>query len=69
MFIAGGIKDIEDVRFIWKFEKAVPKLGSCFWKGRLSGGQLMAESVQFQDGLVPTIVFEKGVVKGLVYLN
>ena len=38
VIIAGGITNIDDVEFIWGFDKCVPQLGSAIWKRKIQIG-------------------------------
>lgn len=38
IIVAGGITTVDDLRFLWSFDRVVPQLGSAIWKGTLTPG-------------------------------
>ena len=38
IIIAGGISSVDDLEFLWSFDKCVPQLGSAIWKRKISLG-------------------------------
>ena len=41
VIIAGGISSMEDLEFIWGFNKTVPQLGSAIWKNKIAVSKLL----------------------------
>lgn len=72
VIIAGGITSMDDLEFLWGFEKCVPQLGSAIWKGKIKLGEIYKALVSYdKNGLVPAVIrtSPNGHVAGLVYLN
>lgn len=71
IIIAGGISSIDDMEFLWSFDKVIPQLGSAIWKNKISLGELYTSMAKFDsNGLLPAIIQDKyGIVKGLVYMD
>jgi phosphoribosylformimino-5-aminoimidazole carboxamide ribonucleotide (ProFAR) isomerase len=47
IIIAGGITSIDDLKFLWSFDRVVPQLGSAIWKGRITPGAILAEAANY----------------------
>lgn len=71
IIIAGGISNIEDLEFLWSFERVIPQLGSAIWKNKITIGQIYSSMGKYdKDNIMPSIIQDKyGMVKGLVYMN
>ncbi len=71
VIIAGGISSIDDLQYLWSFDKIIPQLGSAIWKNKITMGDLYSEMVKFgPDGLVPAVIQDiHGQVKGHIYMN
>lgn len=71
VIIAGGISSIEDIEYLWGFEKCVPQLGSAIWKRKVLIGDIYRKMIRFNEhGLVPAVIqdiHKKNL--GLIYLN
>lgn len=71
VIIAGGITTLDDLMFLWHFDRVVPQLGSAIWKNRINIGDLYVAMTNFDDrGLVSAIIQDiHGRVLGNVYLD
>lgn len=71
IIIAGGITTLNDLDFLWSFDRVIPQLGSAIWKGVLSVGEVIAQSMNYDaNGLLPAIIQDvNGMMKSLVYMN
>ena len=71
IIIAGGITSIDDLKFLWSFDRVVPQLGSAIWKNKISAGEIISEAANYDEHeLLPAVInTTTGKVKGLVYLN
>lgn len=71
IFIAGGISSINDLNFLWSFERVIPQLGSVIWKNILTVGDVMSEMARYDEkGLIPAIVQNTAnKTLGLVWMN
>lgn len=71
VIIAGGISTLDDLEFLWSFEKVIPQLGSALWSGRLSIGDVYTSMTRFDgEGRVPAIIQDKdGRVKGHAFMD
>lgn len=70
VIIAGGISTVDDLEFLWSFDKVIPQLGSAIWKDKLSVGDIYNAMTRTIFYNVPTIIQDvHGRVKGQVYLN
>lgn len=36
IIIAGGITTMDDLEFLWSFDRVIPQLGSAVWKNKIS---------------------------------
>lgn len=56
VIIAGGISSMEDLEYIWGFQKAVPQIGSAIWKKNISISDLCNSIINFDnEDLCPAI--------------
>ncbi|QKF93872.1 phosphoribosyl-ATP pyrophosphatase [Fadolivirus algeromassiliense] len=71
VIIAGGISSIDDLEYLWSYEKIIPQLGSAIWTNQISIGDLYNSMIYFDgEGKVPAIIQDThGRVKGEVYMN
>ena len=71
VIIAGGISSLDDLRFLWSFDRVIPQLGSAIWTNRLSIGDVFNDMINYDnEGKIPAIVQDiHGRVKGQVYVN
>ena len=71
VIIAGGITSLDDLRFLWSFERVIPQLGSAIWTNKLSIGDVFNEMINYDnEGKIPAIIQDiHGRVKGQVYVN
>lgn len=71
IIVAGGITSLDDLKFLWSFDRVIPQLGSAIWKGKIAPGDIIAEAANYDEHeLLPTVISTSaGKVKGLVYLN
>ena len=70
IIIAGGITTIDDLKYLWNIG-VIPQLGSAIWKGRMTVGDVISESMNYnEDGLIPGIIQHKdGHIQALIYLD
>ena len=71
LIIAGGITSLEDLKFLWRFERVVPQVGSAIWKNKIKIGDIFNEIANYDDkGLIPAVIKSNtNIVKGQFYLN
>ncbi|CAF1468962.1 unnamed protein product [Rotaria sp. Silwood1] len=71
IYIAGGISTLDDLEYLWSFDRVVPQLGSAIWKNKLTIGSIFNSMINFNDnGTVSAIIQDvNGPVKGLCYMN
>jgi phosphoribosyl-AMP cyclohydrolase/phosphoribosyl-ATP pyrophosphohydrolase/uncharacterized protein related to proFAR isomerase len=71
VIVAGGISTMDDLQFLWGFDKVVPQLGSAIWKDHIAIGDLYCAMTNFDhQGLVSTVIQDiHGRVLGNVYMN
>ena len=71
IIIAGGISTLDDLEYLWSFNKIIPQLGSAIWTNVVGVGELYNAMIRFDgDNKVPAIIQDvHGRVKGQVYMN
>lgn len=71
VIIAGGISSLDDLEFLWSFEKVIPQLGSAIWSGRLSIGEVYNAMTKFDENANALAIIQDkdGRVKGHAYMN
>ncbi|CAF1968439.1 unnamed protein product [Rotaria magnacalcarata] len=71
IYIAGGISTMDDLEYLWSFDRIIPQLGSAIWKSKLTIGSLFNGMINFDgNGIVSSIIQDlNGLVKGLCYMN
>lgn len=71
IYIAGGISSLDDLEFLWSFNRIIPQLGSAIWKNKITMGQVISSMGKYdQYGIIPAIIQdETGKILGLVYMN
>ena len=71
IFIGGGVSTIEDLEYLWSFDRVIPIIGSCLWKNKLTVANLFNQMIHFNEqNLCPAVIQDKnGLVKGLCYVN
>jgi phosphoribosylformimino-5-aminoimidazole carboxamide ribonucleotide (ProFAR) isomerase/phosphoribosyl-ATP pyrophosphohydrolase/broad-specificity NMP kinase len=68
IFIAGGVSSIDDMEFLWNFDRVIPQLGSAIWKNKISIGDIYSAITNY--AVTPAIIQDiHGVNKGLIYMN
>ncbi|CAF3438872.1 unnamed protein product [Rotaria socialis] len=71
IYIAGGISTMDDLEYLWSFNRIIPQLGSAIWKKKLTIGSIFNGMINFDgNGTVSSIIQDlNGLVKGLCYMN
>lgn len=71
VIIAGGVTSVDDLEFLWSFDRCIPQLGSAIWKNKISIGEIYCSMMHWDHfGLVPAIIqHQNGQVLGLVWMN
>jgi len=71
IYIGGGITLLNDLEFLWSFERVIPQLGSAIWKNKMTIGKVMSLMGKYdQNGIIPAIIQdETGKILGLIYMN
>ncbi|CAF4528240.1 unnamed protein product, partial [Rotaria magnacalcarata] len=62
---------MDDLEYLWSFDRIIPQLGSAIWKSKLTIGSLFNGMINFDgNGIVSSIIQDlNGLVKGLCYMN
>lgn len=71
IYIAGGISSLDDLEYLWSFNRVIPQTGSAIWKNQLTIGNIFNSMSHFdENGLIPAIIQDiSGPVKGLCFMN
>ena len=71
IYIAGGISNIDDIKFIWSFPRLIPQLGSAIWKNKITIGDLYCAIARWDVyGLVNCVIQHKtGIVLGVIFMD
>lgn len=71
IYIAGGISSLDDLEYLWSFNRVIPQIGSAIWKKQLTIGNIFSSMSYFdENGLLPAIIQDiSGPVKGLCFMN
>ena len=71
IYIAGGISSLDDLEYLWSFDRVIPQIGSAIWKNQLTIGNIFNSMSYFdENGLIPAIIQDiSGPVKGLCFMN
>jgi phosphoribosyl-AMP cyclohydrolase len=71
IIIAGGITSMDDLQFLWSFDRVVPQLGSAIWKNKITPGEILSEIANYDEHeLISAIILsDKKVVKGQVFMS
>ncbi len=71
VYIAGGISTMDDLEFLWSFNRVVPQLGAAIWKEKVLIGDVYVAMTRFDGrGLAPAVIQDcSGIVKGLIWMN
>lgn len=62
---------MDDLRFLWRFDRVVPQVGSAIWKNKIRIGEIFSEMGNYDEkGLIPAVIKSNtGMVKGQMFLD